>query len=239
MEVHKSLSIRNLQECYNDALYYRDQIRQFFKTGDLTLRERALGDKIFWRIIQAVSDNAKHLKFIPKELVDIDVALADTYYANFSVFQSLPDSWAIGQVFPVMPIHRLDEMPVRNAILADLTCDCDGKIDRFIDKQGVGRALRLHEIRKDEDYYLGIFLVGAYQETLGDLHNLMGDTNVVSIKVSEDAATALSGKSRGIPSRTFSPTWSTNPKTCPNGSGKRRKGPSGKTSLPRRNAAKS
>lgn len=120
--------------------------------------------------------------------MDIDVALADTYYANFSVFQSLPDSWAIGQVFPVMPIHRLDEMPVRNAILADLTCDCDGKIDRFIDKQGVGRALRLHEIRKDEDYYLGIFLVGAYQETLGDLHNLMGDTNVVSIKVSEDGS---------------------------------------------------
>ena len=188
LAVHKSLSIRNLQECYNDALYYRDQIRQFFKTGNLTLRERALGDKIFWCIIQAVSDNVKQLKFIPKELVDIDVALADSYYANFSVFQSLPDSWAIGQVFPIMPIHRLNEMPVRNAILADLTCDCDGKIDRFIDKQGVRRALRLHEVRKDEDYYLGIFLVGAYQETLGDLHNLMGDTNVVSIKVSEDGS---------------------------------------------------
>jgi arginine decarboxylase len=187
-EVSKSLSIRNLQECYNDALYYRDQIRQLFKTGELTLRDRSLGDKIFWSVIQAVSDNVKQLKFIPKELTDIDVALADIYYANFSVFQSLPDSWAIGQLFPVMPIHRLDEMPVRNAILADLTCDCEGKIDRFIDRQGVRKALRLHEIREGEEYYLGVFLVGAYQETLGDLHNLMGDTNVVSINVSEDGS---------------------------------------------------
>ncbi len=188
IDAHKSLSIRNLQECYNDALYYRDQLRRLFKAGDLTLRERSLGDKIFWSIIQAVSDNVKQLKFVPKELEDIDVALADTYYANFSVFQSLPDNWAIGQLFPVMPIHRLDEMPVRNAILADLTCDCEGKIDRFIDKQGVRRALRLHDIREDDDYYLGVFLVGAYQETLGDLHNLMGDTNVVSISVSEDGS---------------------------------------------------
>jgi len=188
LEVYRSLSVRNLQECYNDALYYRDQIRQLFKTGDLTLRQRSLGDKIFWSIIQAVSDNVKQLKFVPKELVDIDVTLADIYYANFSVFQSLPDSWAIGHLFPVMPIHRLQEMPVRNAILADLTCDCDGKIDRFIDKQGVRRALRLHEIGPEEDYYLGVFLVGAYQETLGDLHNLMGDTNVVSINVSEDGS---------------------------------------------------
>jgi len=188
LDVHQSLSVRNLQECYNDALYYRDQVRRLFKTGDLTLRERSLGDKIFWRIIQAVSDKVKKLKVIPKELTDIDVAVADTYYANFSVFQSLPDAWAIGQLFPIMPIHRLDEMPVRNAILADLTCDCEGKIDRFIDKQGVRRALRLHETRKGEDYYLGAFLVGAYQETLGDLHNLMGDTNVVSISVSEDGS---------------------------------------------------
>jgi arginine decarboxylase len=187
-DVYNSLSIRNLQECYNDALYYRDQARQLFKTGGLTLRERSLGDKIFWSIIQAVSDKVNELKFVPKELVDIDVALADTYYANFSVFQSLPDSWAIGHLFPVMPVHRLAETPTRNAILADLTCDCDGKIDRFIDKQGVRRALRLHEIRKDEDYYLGVFLVGAYQETLGDLHNLLGDTNVVSINVSEDGS---------------------------------------------------
>jgi arginine decarboxylase len=186
LEVLKSLNVRNLQECYNDALYYRDQIREMFKVGDLSLRQRALGDQIFWNVIQAVSENIKHLKFVPKDLIDIDTALCDTYYANFSVFQSLPDSWAIGHLFPVMPVHRLDEMPSRNAILADITCDCDGKIDRFIDKQGVRRALRLHTVKENEDYYLGVFLVGAYQETLGDLHNLLGDTNVVSIRVHED-----------------------------------------------------
>ena len=187
-EVLKSLSVRNLQECYNDALYYRDEIRQMFKIGDLTMRQRSLGDKIFWNIIQAVSENVKDLKFVPKDLTDIDTALCDTYYANFSVFQSLPDSWAIGHLFPVMPVHRLSEMPGRNAILADITCDCDGKIDRFIDKQGVRRALKLHAVREDEDYHLGVFLVGAYQETLGDLHNLLGDTNVVSIRVHEDGS---------------------------------------------------
>jgi len=186
LEVLKSLNVRNLQECYNDALYYRDQIREMFKVGDLSLRQRALGDRIFWNVIQAVSENIKNLKFVPKDLVDIDTALCDTYYANFSVFQSLPDSWAIGHLFPVMPVHRLDEMPTRNAILADITCDCDGKIDRCIDKQGVRRALKLHTVRENEDYYLGVFLVGAYQETLGDLHNLLGDTNVVSIRVHED-----------------------------------------------------
>lgn len=187
-EVLKSLNIRNLQECYNDALYYRDEIRQMFKIGDLTMRQRALADKIFWRIIQALSENVRSLKVIPKDLMDIETALCDTYYANFSVFQSLPDSWAIGHLFPVMPVHRLDEMPERNAILADITCDCDGKIDRFIDKQGVRRALKLHTIGDSEDYYLGVFLVGAYQETLGDLHNLLGDTNVVSIRVHEDGS---------------------------------------------------
>ncbi|HDP23926.1 MAG TPA: biosynthetic arginine decarboxylase [Deltaproteobacteria bacterium] len=191
LEVLKSLNVRNLQECYNDAIYYRDEIRQMFKIGDLTIRQRALGDKIFWNIIHALSENIKDLKFVPKDLMDIDIALCDTYYANFSVFQSLPDSWAIGQLFPVMPVHRLAEMPERNAILADITCDCDGKIDRFIDKQGVRHALKLHSVKEEEDYHLGVFLVGAYQETLGDLHNLMGDTNVVSIRVHEDGTYSI------------------------------------------------
>lgn len=187
-DVLKSLTIRNLQECYNDALYYRDQVRQMFKLGDLSLRERALSDKIFWAIIHMISSNIKDLKYVPKDLEDLDIALCDTYYANFSVFQSLPDSWAIGHLFPVMPIHRLDEMPERNVVLADITCDCDGKIDRFIDRQGVRRALRLHKVKDSDEYYLGVFLVGAYQETLGDLHNLLGDTNVVTIRVSEDGS---------------------------------------------------
>jgi arginine decarboxylase len=186
LEVQKNLNIHNLQEGFNDALYYRDQVRQLFNHGKLTLRERSLAEKIFWSIIQQISRDIKHLKYVPTELMATEIALSDIYYGNFSVFQSLPDSWAIGQLFPIMPIHRLDEIPTRQAILADITCDCDGKIDRFIDLHGVRHSLPLHELKDNEEYYLGVFLVGAYQETLGDLHNLLGDTNVVSIRVFED-----------------------------------------------------
>jgi len=180
----ESINIRNLQECYNDAVFYRDQVRQMFKIGKISLRERALSDRIFWKIIQTIDDHTQNLKYIPKELTNIKVALSDIYYANFSVFQSLPDAWAIGHLFPVLPIHRLDEKPTRNAVLADITCDCDGKLDRFIDRHGVKNLITLHDINNREPYYLGVFLVGAYQETLGDLHNLLGDTNVFSIRIS-------------------------------------------------------
>jgi arginine decarboxylase len=186
LEVLKTLSLKNVQECFNDALYYRDQGRQLFKHGELTLRERSLVDKIFWHIVKKIARNIKKLKYVPHDLQNIHVALADTYYGNFSVFQSLPDSWAIDHMFPIMPIHRLNEYPTRQAILADITCDCDGKIDKFIDIHGVRHALPLHELQPDEEYYLGVFLVGAYQETLGDLHNLFGDTNVISIRVYEN-----------------------------------------------------
>jgi len=186
MEVFNIQNLRNLQECFNDAIYYRDQVRQLFQHGEISLRQRSLAEKIFWNIVTKISQDTEKLKYVPKDLQAIDVALSDTYYANFSVFQSLPDAWAIGHLFPVMPLHRLDEMPTRKAILADITCDCDGKIDRFIDMHGVRHALPVHELRENEDYYMGVFLVGAYQETLGDLHNLLGDTNVVSIRVSED-----------------------------------------------------
>ncbi|MGD9212805.1 MAG: biosynthetic arginine decarboxylase [Desulfobacteraceae bacterium] len=185
-EVFTKLNLRNLQESFNDALYYRDQVRQLFNHGELSLRQRSLGEKIFWAIIQRISENLKQLKYVPTELQATEVALSDIYYANFSVFQSLPDAWAIGHLFPIMPIHRLNEMPTRQAILADITCDCDGKIDRFIDLHGVRQTLPLHDLKPNEEYYLGVFLVGAYQETLGDLHNLLGDTNVVSIRVLED-----------------------------------------------------
>jgi arginine decarboxylase len=185
MEVLKVMNVRNLQECLNDALYYRDELRQLFKHGKIALRQRALGETIFWHIVKRISQLTKELTHIPPELVDIDSALADTYYANFSVFQSLPDAWAIGQLFPVLPVHRLKEEPTRQAILADITCDCDGKIDKFIDLHGERTALPLHELREGEEYYLGAFLVGAYQETLGDLHNLFGDTNIVTIRISE------------------------------------------------------
>lgn len=185
-EALSTLTVKNLQECYNDALYYRDEIRQLFKHGNISLRERAVAENIFWHVLKKIAIELKKLKKIPPELEGIENALADIYYGNFSVFQSLPDAWAIDQLFPVMPVHRLNESPTRNAIIADITCDCDGKIDKFIDVHDVKNSLPLHELKTEEDYYLGVFLVGAYQETLGDLHNLFGDTNIVSIEIKQN-----------------------------------------------------
>ena len=187
-EALAGLTLRNLQECYNDAVYYRDEVRQQFLTGRITLRERTLGERYFWAIMKRIAQEKQKLKHVPKDLAEIDVALADIYYGNFSVFQSLPDSWAIDQLFPVVPLHRLNELPSRQGILSDITCDSDGRIDHFIDPQGVKGTLDLHPLKDGEEYYLGVFLVGAYQETLGDLHNLLGDTNVVSVRVHEDGS---------------------------------------------------
>ncbi|GAB1409799.1 biosynthetic arginine decarboxylase [Desulfovibrionales bacterium] len=186
LEVYHSLSLKNLQECYNDAIYYRDQIRQLFRLGQCSLRQRAISDTIFWAVIRSIAEKMSEMKNPPSALKDIDLALASIYYCNMSVFQSLPDAWAIDHLFPIMPVHRLEEMPTEQAILADITCDSDGKLDSFIDIHGVKRVLELHEVRPCEPYYLGAFLVGAYQETLGDLHNLFGDTNVVSVRINED-----------------------------------------------------
>jgi len=185
-DVYKSINLKNIQECYNDALYYRDEIRDMFKHGRISLRERSLSEKIFWNTISHIVREQGKLKNPPPDFEDLDSAIADIYYCNFSVFQSIPDSWAIDQIFPIMPVHRLLEMPKRNAVIADITCDCDGRIDRFIDLHDVKRTLPLHEMKNGDDYYLGIFLVGAYQETLGDLHNLFGDANVVSIRINTD-----------------------------------------------------
>jgi arginine decarboxylase len=188
LEVSKILSLKNIQECYNDALYYRDQTREMFRHGDLSLRNRALSEHLFWNIISRIAQEKKKLKFVAPELENIESAIADIYYCNFSIFQSLPDSWAIDQLFPIMPIHRLLEVPSRNAVIADITCDCDGKIENFIDLHDVSKTLPLHSLKNDEDYYIGAFLVGAYQETLGDLHNLFGDTNVVNIRINGDGS---------------------------------------------------
>lgn len=185
-DVYKNINLKNIQECYNDALYYRDIIRDMFKHGNISLRERAFSEKIFWNIIHQIAREKTKLKNPPPDLREIESAIADIYYCNFSVFQSLPDSWAIDQLFPIMPIHRLLELPKNNAVIADITCDCDGIIDKFIDLHDVRNTLPVHEVNNGDDYYLGVFLVGAYQETLGDLHNLFGDTNVVSIRISPD-----------------------------------------------------
>ena len=185
-EAFQNINPRNLQEAYNDAIYYYDEMRQLFIAGRVTLRERTLAERFFWAIMRQLSEEKHRVKYIPKELNEIDSMLADIYYCNFSVFQSLPDSWAIDQLFPIMPIHRLNEFPSRAGILSDLTCDSDGRISHFIDPQGHKSTLELHPLKENEEYYLGTFLVGAYQETLGDLHNLLGDTNVVSVRIQED-----------------------------------------------------
>lgn len=188
LDVYKSVNTKNIQEYYNDALYYKDEVQRLFRHGEISLRERSLCETIFWNIISKIAREVKKIKQVPVELEGIDIALADIYYCNFSIFQSLPDSWAIDQLFPIMPVHRLNECPTRRAILADITCDSDGKIDRFIDLHDVRNTLPLHEVKPGEDYYMGVFLVGAYQETLGDLHNLLGDTNIVSVRMNEDGS---------------------------------------------------
>ncbi|MDD3545327.1 MAG: biosynthetic arginine decarboxylase [Kiritimatiellae bacterium] len=186
MYVSRMLSQKNLQESFNDALYYREEIQKAFKHGDITLRQHAAADCLFWHILTRIREMLPGVKVIPKDLLGLDALLADVYYCNFSVFQSLPDAWAIDQLFPIMPIHRLNEKPERMACISDITCDCDGRIDKFIDQHDVKSVLPVHVMRKGEPYMMAAFLVGAYQETLGDLHNLFGDTNVVSVRVDED-----------------------------------------------------
>lgn len=183
--VGQSLNPKRLQEAYNDAVFYLDQIRALFTHGVVSLRERALGEKIYWHLVSRIVDEAKKLDHMPEDLYDVANNLTDYYYGNFSVFQSLPDAWAINQLFPIMPIHRLDEEPTRRAVLADITCDCDGRLDRFIDLEDVKRYLPVHPRGPREAYNIGVFLVGAYQETLGDLHNLLGDPNVVSVGIKD------------------------------------------------------
>ncbi len=176
---------RRVNEAYHDALFDKERAQELFSTGVLTLRGRAAAEQIYFAILNAVARIATREPDRYREIgPQVRGVLVDRYFGNFSVFQSLPDSWAIDQLFPVMPIHRLEEEPVRRGTLQDVTCDSDGKIDRFPGTGGVRTSLELHPMKDDEDYVLGIFLTGAYQEILGDLHNLFGDTNAVHIRLS-------------------------------------------------------
>ncbi len=184
--LYSGLTIKNCTEALHDALELKERILHRFIQGELSLIERAYADRAFRHLIAKIKGVAADLKHQPEELEKLEDTMRDTYFCNFSVFQSLPDSWAIDQLFPIMPIHRLLEEPKRRAVMADLSCDSDGMIDRFIDLHDVGRSIKLHETTPGQPYYVGIFLVGAYQEILGDLHNLFGDTNAVHIDVDED-----------------------------------------------------
>ncbi|MEM7726638.1 MAG: biosynthetic arginine decarboxylase [Cyanobacteria bacterium P01_A01_bin.45] len=182
-ETYESITDENFQEAYHDAVQFKEEAISRFSLGILPLRERAKAEQIYWACCRKILDITKQLDYVPDDLEDLQEIMASIYYVNLSVFQSAPDCWAIDQLFPIMPIHRLDEEPTNRGILADLTCDSDGKINRFIDLKDVKSLLELHRLNKDEPYYLGMFLNGAYQEIMGNLHNLFGDTNAVHIQL--------------------------------------------------------
>ncbi|GBF79683.1 biosynthetic arginine decarboxylase [Aphanothece sacrum] len=197
-ETYESINLKNYQEMYHDASQYKEEAISLFNFGYLSLQERARAEQLYWACCGKILEMTRHQEYVPDDLEDLEKIMASIYYVNFSVFQSAPDSWAIDQLFPIMPIHRLDEEPEKRAILADLTCDSDGKIDQFIDLRDVKSVLELHSLKEDksglnsdncsslppkEPYYLGMFLVGAYQEIMGNFHNLFGDINVVHIQM--------------------------------------------------------
>ena len=173
-------------EDWHDALQIREEALDLFSLGLLSLTTRAQIEKLFWSVARDVEDMTRSMKHPPEELRKVARMLPEKYFCNFSLFQSLPDSWAIDQMFPIMPVQRLNEKPTRQCTIQDITCDSDGKISRFVSPQGVSHSLPVHALRNGEHYYIGVFLVGAYQEILGDLHNLFGDTNAVHISLTKE-----------------------------------------------------
>ena len=184
-EIWDNLNSKNMLEDWHDAEQIRDEALELFSHGIVDLKTRAEIESMYWSVCHEINTLSKQMKHVPEELRNIDKLLADKYFCNFSLFQSLPDSWAIDQPFPIMPIQRLTERPTRNATLQDITCDSDGKIANFVKEGHLSHVLPLHALRRNEPYYLGVFLVGAYQEILGDMHNLFGDTNAVHVSVKD------------------------------------------------------
>jgi arginine decarboxylase len=184
-ETYQGVSRKNFQESYHDALQLKEEAITAFNLGVLDLKARARVEQLFYAVCEKILKIVRDLPYVPDELEGLEKQLSDTYYCNFSLFQSLPDHWAVRQLFPTMPIDRLNRVPTRRAVLADLTCDSDGKIDQFIDLRDVKNFLELHPVN-GEPYYIATFLVGAYQEILGDLHNLFGDTDAVHVKLDGD-----------------------------------------------------
>lgn len=184
-EIWDNINMRTMMEDWHDAEQIREEALDLFSHGIVDLRTRAEIESMYWSVCREVNNLSKTLKHMPEELKELDKLLADKYFCNFSLFQSLPDSWAIDQLFPIVPIQRLDERPTRSATLQDITCDSDGKITNFVTNRNISHILPVHPLKKNEPYYLGVFLVGAYQEILGDMHNLFGDTNAVHISVKD------------------------------------------------------
>ena len=183
----KNVSNRRIREIFHDCTFDKERAHELFNSGVLSLRERAVAEQLYFGTVNALARAVERDRDEFEDVImDLDGTLVDRYFCNFSLFQSLPDSWAIDQLFPIMPIHRLDEEPTRRGTLQDVTCDSDGKIDRFVGDKNGRPSLELHEMREGEPYVLGVFLTGAYQEILGDLHNLFGDTNAVHVRLSNN-----------------------------------------------------
>lgn len=185
-EIWDKLSTRSMLEDWHDAEDIRDEALDLFRHGIIDLRTRAQIESLYWSISSEIAELAHHQKHVPDELRKLDKMMADKYFCNFSLFQSMPDAWALDQLFPIMPIERLDEKPTRSATLQDITCDSDGKISNYVNYNQQTSYLPLHAIKSGDHYYIGVFLVGAYQEILGNMHNLFGDTNAVHITVDNE-----------------------------------------------------
>lgn len=186
LDIQRQLSRQNRMESLHDAQQIKEQSQSMFDLGLLELESKAKIETIYWQIARTIVDYCAGMKYVPEEVKDLEIALCDQYVCNFSVFQSLLDHWALGQLFPVMPIHRLEEFPERNATLVDITCDSDGKVSKFIDLNDVRETLPVHRLVNGEPYYIGFFLMGAYQDIMGDLHNLFGRVNEAHVFLDED-----------------------------------------------------
>ena len=196
IETYNNVTARNALEAFHDAQQALDMALSLFSGGYLPLEQRSMAENLFWAICTRLQRLTQSMADVPEDLQNLDEQLSDTYFCNFSLFQSIPDSWAIKQLFPVMPIHRLEEKPTNHAVLGDITCDSDGKLDRFVDRRDVKKTLPLHGA-SGAPYYLGVFLVGAYQEILGDLHNLFGDTHAVHVSLDATGAVRLDALVKG------------------------------------------
>ena len=196
LETYQNLSVRNAVEGYHDAQQALDMALNLFSGGYLPIDQRCQAENLYFAILLKLKKLVDQMDDVPEDLQGLDEVMADTYFCNFSLFQSCPDSWAIKQLFPVMPIHRLNAAPTHHAVLGDITCDSDGKVDTFIDRRDVKRTLPLHSLN-EEPYYLGIFLIGAYQEILGDLHNLLGDTHAVHVSLDDNGKVVLEAVIKG------------------------------------------
>jgi len=200
-EILRAISVKNYRELYHDALEYRDQMYSMFSLGMIDLRDRALAETLFWEIASRAVQYSKTAKFQADEFMELEHRLHDKYILNFSVFQSLPDAWALDQLFPIVPIHRLNERPTARATLVDITCDSDGEVEKFVDLKDIKDSLEVHELRDGEPYYLAFLLIGAYQDTMGDVHNLFGRVHEAEVLIDPSGKFVIRNVRRGDQAR--------------------------------------